>query len=58
VGIKTPLDMESIVLQDDWQKGQEKKTTLVSNKGKRNHLNTEDLGLGKNPRSKDKGKIP
>jgi len=35
-----------------------KKTTLVLNKGKCDYLNKEDLGLSKDPRSKDKGKIP
>jgi len=35
----------------------EKKTTLALNKGKRNYLNIKDLGLSKDSRNKDKGKI-
>jgi len=57
VGIKTPLDMESITLQDNWREGQERKTTLALNKGKCDYLNIEDLGLSKDLRSKDKGKM-
>jgi len=56
VDIKTPLDTESIALQDNWQVNQEK-TILALNKGKRDYLNKEDLGPRKDPRSKDKGKI-
>jgi len=58
VGIKTLLDTESITLQDNWREGQERKTILALNKGKRDYLNIEDLGLSKNSRSKDKGKMP
>jgi len=58
VDIKTLLDTESIALQDDWRDSQERKTTLALDKGKRDYLNVEDLGLSKNPRSKDKGKMP
>jgi len=57
VGIKTPLDMESITLWDNQQDSRKKKTTPALNKGKRDYLNTENLGLSKDPRSKDKGKI-
>jgi len=49
--------MESIALRNNWRDSQKKKTTPVLNKGKCNHLNIEDLGLSKDPRSKDKGKI-
>jgi len=58
VGIKTPLNTESIVSRDNWQNGQKRKTTPALNKRKRDYLNKEDLGLNKDPRSKDKGKIP
>jgi len=58
MGIKTPLDTESIALQSNQRDGQERKTTLALNKGKHNYLNIEDLGLSKDPRSKDKGKMP
>jgi len=58
VGIKTLLDTESIASQDNWRDGQKRKTTLALNKGKRDHLDIKDLGLSKDPRSKDKGKIP
>jgi len=57
VGIKTLLDTKSIALQDNWRDSQKRKTTLALNKGKRDHLNIEDLGLRKDPKSKDKGKI-
>jgi len=58
VGIKTPLDTESIALRDNWRDSQERKTTLALNKGKCDYLNIKDLGLSKNSRSKDKGKMP
>jgi len=35
-----------------------KKITLALNKGKRDHLDKEDLGLSKDLKSKDKGKMP
>jgi len=56
VGIKTLLDTESIASRDNWRDSY-KKTTLVLNKGKRDYLNKEDLGLSRNPKSKDKGKM-
>jgi len=49
--------MESIASWDNRREGQERKTTPALNKGKYNHLNIEDLGLSRNPRSKDKGKM-
>jgi len=58
VGIKTLLDTESIALQDDRRDGQKEKTTPALNKGKRDYLSKKDLGLNRNPRSKNKGKIP
>jgi len=58
VGIKTPLDTESITSQNNQRDSQKGKTTLALNKGKRDHLNKEDLGLSKDPRSKNKGKMP
>jgi len=59
VGIKTPLDMESIASRDNWRDSQKRKTTLALNKGKRDHLNIKDLGLSKDPKStRNKGKIP
>jgi len=58
VGIKIPLDIESIASRDNWRDGQEENTTLVLNKRKRDYLNKEDLGLSRNPRSKNKGKMP
>jgi len=62
VGIKTPLDMVSIASWDNWRDGQKEKTTLALDKGKRDYLKKdetliEDLGLSKDFRSKDKGKI-
>jgi len=57
VGVEILLDMESIALRDNRRDGQKGKTTLVLNKGKRDYLNKEDLGLSKDPRSKDKGKM-
>ena len=57
MGIETSLDTESIALQDDWQDGQKRKITPALDKGKRDYLNIEDLGLSKDPRNKDKGKI-
>jgi len=58
VGIKTPLDTESIALWNDWRDSKKEETTLALNKGKRNYLNKEDLGLSKNPKSnQDKGKM-
>jgi len=57
VDIETPLDTESIALRDNRRDSQERKTTLALNKGKCDHLNIEDLGLSKNPRSKDKSKM-
>jgi len=58
VGIKTPLDTESIALWDNWRDGQKEETTLVLNKGKRDYPNKEDLELNRNPKSKNKGKMP
>ena len=58
MGIETPLDTESIVLQDNWRDNQKRKTTPALNKGKRDYPNIEDLGLSKDLRSKDKGKMP
>jgi len=58
VGIETPLDIVSIASRDNWQNSKKKKTTLALNKGKRDHLNIEDLGLGKDFKStRDKGKM-
>jgi len=51
VGIETPLDTAFITSRDNWQDGQKEKTTLVLNKGKRDYLNKEDLGLSKDFRS-------
>jgi len=58
VGIETLLYMESIALYFNRRDSQKGKTTLALNKGKRDYLNKENLGLSKDPRSKDKGKIP
>jgi len=57
VGIKTLLDMVSIASRDNRRVDQEK-TTPALDKGKRDHLNKEDLGLSKDPKSKSKGKMP
>ena len=50
--------MTFIVLQDKWRDGQ-KEIALVFNKGKRDYLSKEDLGLRRDFRSndKDKGKM-
>jgi len=53
--------MVSIALRDN-RRVDQKKTTLALDKGKRDYLKIdetliEDLGLRKDPRSKDKGKI-
>ena len=58
MGIKTPLDTKSIALRDNQRDSQKRKTTPALDKGKRDHLNKEDLGLSKDPRSKAKGKMP
>jgi len=62
VGIKTLLDTVSITSRDNRRDGQKEKTTPALNKGKRDHLKInktliEDLGLRKDPKSKDKGKM-
>jgi len=58
VGIKTPLDTESIALWDNWRDSKKKEITPALNKGKCDYLNKKNLGLSKDPRSKDKGKMP
>ena len=57
MGIKTPLDTESIALWDNWRDSKKEEITLALNKGKRDYLNKEDLGLSKDFKNKDKGKI-
>jgi len=58
VGIETLLDIISIASQNNWRNSQKEKTTLALNKGKRDHLSKEDLGLEKDLRSnQDKSKI-
>jgi len=57
VGIKTPLDTESIASWNNQRDSQKGKTTLVLNKEKRDYLNKENLRLNKDLKSKDKGKM-
>jgi len=57
MGIKILLDTESIALWDNWRDSKKEEITLALNKGKRDYLNKEDLGLSKDLRNKNKGKM-